>query len=310
MRRGRYSASVTHLAALSACIVALLAPACASKSPAPKSALAITSPPAALHLDPFYAKALDAGGIPITTSARVPDAALYAARDIVQTMLSKRPDIRRELIKQGARIGVMAPDEYTTDLPEQRDWKKPKLDDQRLTGCDRQYYLKIAAMSDREYWNKRARGMGGIYTTGATENLLGYPGSVYYGENILVHEFGHSILSALYVADPKLYARVDAAYAHAKTAGLWSGSYAMTTIQEYWAEGVQFWFDDNVAYRRLPSLTIVNHQDLKAYDPQLWDVLAQVFPASHRIASDPYWMNPARIANAIPVPEDGREVCY
>ena len=296
-------------AALAACVLALSAAARATEPPATSTAT-IAPPPAALHLDPFYAKYLDASGIPITTSARVPDAALFAARDIVQTLLSKRPDIRRQMIRDGARVGVMATDEYTTDLPEQRDWKKPKLDDQRLTGCDRDGYLKIAAMSDRDYWNGRARGMGGIYTTGATENLLGYPGSVYYGENILVHEFSHNMLSAIHTDDPKLYARVDATYAHARAAGLWKGSYAMTTIQEYWAEGVQFWFDDNVAYRRLPNLTVVNHEDLKAYDPMLWSVLAEVYPASHRVASDPYWMNPARIANAIPIPEDGREVCY
>ena len=292
------------LAALSFAALA----ACATPAAAPSLPAAISPPPAALRLDPFYAKYLDAEGIPITTSARVPDAALLAARDIVVTMTSQRPDIRRRLIAMGARVGVMATNEFTTDLPEQRDWKKPTVDDSRLTGCDKQAYLRIAAMSDRDYWNSRARGMGGTYTTGATENLLGYPGSVYYGENILVHEFGHSILSAIQSADPKLYARVGAAYANAKAKELWSGSYAMTTIQEYWAEGVQYWFDDNVAYKRQPALTIVNHEDLERYDRPLWDALAQVFPASHHIASDLYWMNPARM-NSPPVPEDGREVC-
>jgi hypothetical protein len=295
--------------AAAACCLGLLMAACAETAPVPPAPdAAIAPPPAALRLDPFYTKYLDAGGIPITTSPRVPDAALLAARDIVETMLSKRPDIRRQLIRMGARVGVMATNEYTTDLPEQRDWKKPKLDDQRLTGCDKTAYDKIAAQSDRDYWNSRARGMGGTYTTGATENLLGYPGSVYYGENILVHEFGHNILAAIRQADPKLYARVEAAYAHAKAQGLWSGSYALTTVQEYWAEGAQFWFDDNFAYKRLPSLTIVSHDDLKAYDPALYAVLAEVFPASHHIASDVYWNNPYRMAS-IAIPEDGREVC-
>ena len=282
--------------------------ACATPMPAPPLPAAISPPPAALHLDPFYAKYLDAEGIPITTSARTPDAALLAARDIVVTMTSQRPDLRRALIGMGERVGVMAADEFTTDLPEQRDWKKPALDDRRLTGCDKEAYRKIAAMSDRDYWNSRARGMGGIYTTGATENLLGYPGSVYYGENILVHEFGHVMLTAIARADPRLHARVEAAYAHAKAAGLWSGSYIMTNVDEYWAEGAQFWFDSNMAYKRLPSLVVVNHEDLERYDRPLWDALAQVFPASHHIASDVYCMSPARMAS-IPVPEDGREVC-
>ena len=87
---------------------------------APESPASIAPPPAALHLDTFYQKYVDAGGIPVTTSSRVPDAALFAARGIVDAMLSRRPDLRRELVRMGERVGVMAPDEMTTDLPEQR----------------------------------------------------------------------------------------------------------------------------------------------------------------------------------------------
>ena len=38
------------------------------------------APPARLAADPFYRKHVDAAGIPILSSARVPDAALFAAR--------------------------------------------------------------------------------------------------------------------------------------------------------------------------------------------------------------------------------------
>jgi hypothetical protein len=269
---------------------------------------AVVPPPQRLALDPFYAKSVDAAGIPVTASARVPDAALLAARDIVEAMLAKRPDIRRQLIAMGERVGVLAPDEMLTDLPEMRDLKKPALDDQRLTFCERKAWLAIAALTDRQYWNTRARGLGGLYTIGATENLLGYPGSVYYGENILVHEFSHAMLTAIQRADPGLYAEVEAAYAHAKAAGLWKGSYSINTLQEYWAEGAQYWFDSNVAYRRAPSLTVLNHQDLETYDPMLWRALAQVFAASHHIRADVFWMSPARMNTAV-IPEDGHEVC-
>jgi len=205
-------------------------------------------------------------------------------------------------------VGVLGANEQLTDLPEERDLKKPALDDQRLTFCERKAYLQIAAMSDRQYWNTRARGLGGLYTIGAAENLLGYPGSVYFGENILVHEFSHAMLTAIEAADPRLYREVEAAYAHAKTEGLWKGSYSVNTLQEYWAEGVQFWFDSNMAYRRAPSLTVLNHDDLQRYDPMLWAALAQVYPPSHRLKADVFWMSPVRIKAPI-VPEDGHEVC-
>ena len=50
-------------------------------------------PPASLGLDPFYRKHADALGIPVVGSAKVPDAALLVARDIVIHMLAARPDV-------------------------------------------------------------------------------------------------------------------------------------------------------------------------------------------------------------------------
>ena len=41
--------------------------------------------------------------------------------------------------------------------------------------------------------------------------------------------------------------RLMAAYEHAKTNGLWKGTYAMQNRMEYWAEGAQSWFDTNRA---------------------------------------------------------------
>jgi hypothetical protein len=283
-------------------VLTLALGACAGPAPS------VAPPPARLALDPFYGKYLDAQGIPVTASARVPDAALEKARDIVEAMLSRRPDIRVQLIAMGERVGVLAEGEMLTDLPEERDLKKPALSDQRLTFCERKAYLQIARLTDREYWNTRARGLGGLYTIGATENLLGTPGAVYFGENILVHEFSHAMLTAIEQADPRLYREVQAAYANAKAQGLWKGSYSVNTLQEYWAEGTQFWFNSNIAYKRAPSLVIATDQDLKRYDPKLWAALAQVFPKSHHIAADVFWMNPARLGGPT-VPEDGHEVC-
>lgn len=40
--------------------------------------------------------------------------------------------------------------------------------------------------------------------------------------------------------------RLQAAYDAALAAGKYEGTYAATTLQEYWAEGVQSWFDTNI----------------------------------------------------------------
>ncbi|CAL4869520.1 hypothetical protein MMA231_03812 (plasmid) [Asticcacaulis sp. MM231] len=258
----------------------------------------ITTPPAALNLDPFYQKYSDADGIPVIGSQTVPDAAIVVARDILLFMLSERPDIRKQLVHDGARVGIMAIDETTTDLPEQSDWKKPAIDDPRLSKCDvRDYAKTIGLQSDRDYWAARARGMGGIYTTGAAENILGVPDTRYYGENILVHEFSHSIFNAIRSADPALAARVETAYAHAKDKRLWQGAYMANTLDEYWAEGTQFWFNSNKAYIT-DTLTVVDAEDFQAHDAELYALLAEVYRPDHHIPADAYYKHPARMNSA------------
>ncbi len=255
---------------------------------------AVAAPPAALRLDPFYAKYLDANGIAVVGSARVPDAALAIARDIVAEMLGHRPDIRAELVRQGVRVGVMAAEESTTDLPEQRHWKKPAPDDRRLTICEKKTFERIAAMSDRDYWDMRARGTGGRLTTVGAENLLAIPGSRYFGENILVHEFSHAILTAIERVDPALHAQVARAYAAAQATRRWDRDYAATSLQEYWAEGTQFWFNSNML-ARLADGEILSDRDLKRYDPALHAALRKAYGKRHRIAADPFWRHEARL---------------
>jgi hypothetical protein len=48
----------------------------------------------------FYKKYVDAQGIPVISSERVPDDALLVARDIIITMLSARPDIRKKMVER------------------------------------------------------------------------------------------------------------------------------------------------------------------------------------------------------------------
>ncbi|WFU13077.1 glycoside hydrolase (plasmid) [Rhizobium sp. CB3090] len=254
----------------------------------------VRSPPPSLGLDPFYAKYADAAGIPIISSEKVPDTALLIARDIVLYMLSERRDVRDALIRAGARVGIMAIDETTTDIPEQRDWQKPALDDPRLTPDERRNYAStIAKMTAQEYWAQRARGMGGLYTTGAVENLMGVPGTRYYGGNILVHEFSHNIFNALRTVDPDLVARVEKAYFHAREKGLWARSYMENTVDEYWAEGTRFWFNTNMAYSH-GELTVATSDDFEVHDPELYNIMAEVYRHDHHILADVFYRHSAK----------------
>ena len=284
--RVRYAAAMRLSWAVPILLLAAAAPAVASRT--------TTVPPAALGLDPFYARYVDAGGIPIVSSSRVPAEALFIARDIVDGLLARRPDLRREIVRQRVRVGIMAEEESTTDLPEQSDWKKPSRDDPRLTQCERKRFDEIEAMSDRDYWDRRARGTGGTYTTVGVENLLGRGGTRYFGESILVHEFSHRILAAIEAVDRRLFAAIARAYAAAIKDGRWRGDYAAVSIQEYWAEGTQFWFDTNMM-ARLDDATIVSHDDLRRYDPALFEALARVYGSRHALAADVFHRHPTRL---------------
>ncbi|KQN26674.1 glycoside hydrolase [Sphingomonas sp. Leaf33] len=272
------------------------------------AAPAIRPPPAALRADPFYAKYLDAAGIPILSSEKAPDGALYAARDIVTGMLAHRSDLARELAAMGTRVAIMAEDEYTTDLPEQRHWVKPARDDPRLTRCERKHYdTRIRKVTDRAYWNARARGMGGVLTSGAAEDLLGLTTSRYYGETIFVHEFAHGILHAIQRRARPLYAAVERAYAAARASGRWTNEYALTSVGEYWAEGTQTWFESN-RLTVVDGTRILSPADLKRYDPALYAVLGKAYGRRHRLDSDPFWRHSARVPPG-PIPLNTAEVC-
>ncbi len=185
----------------------------------------------------FYTQRVSAGGFPIVASAKVNPYALKEAAYLVEMMLAKRPDVRDAMVKSGARMCIMARDEFTTDLPEFSQMAEGKV-------------KEFPGLPAKDYWDARARGLGGSETDPlcsiAEENTLGYPGDPYAKENILIHEFAHNIhLRGLLNVDPTFDTRLKAAYAAAMKAGLWRGKYASVNHHEYFAEGVQSWFDNN-----------------------------------------------------------------
>jgi hypothetical protein len=132
-------------------------------------------------------------------------------------------------------------------------------------------------MKDKEFWDRRARGLGGRISSCGEEGLLAYPGDPYLTENLLIHEFAHTIHShGLKTLFPDFDQRLKAAYEKAIAAGLWKGTYAAENHHEYWAEGVQSWFDNN-----RENDAIHNHvntrAELKEYDPVLAKFCMEVF---------------------------------
>lgn len=227
---------------------------------------AITAPPAALKLDPFYKKYMNVNGIHVVSSWRVPDSCFYAAYVTIKSLTDLLPaDVMRSLTDRQTRIGIMARYEGTTDIPEHA------------------YLAKDTSLN----WDLRARGLGGTlempFSTSAEENILAYQIDKYHAEDILIHEFAHTIhfvgIAPVYPDfNDELQKNLDAAVA----AGRWKNVYAATNIAEYWAEGVQNWFNVNAEVDNDGGdgkhNKVNTREELKRYDPGLYAILARFFP--------------------------------
>jgi dipeptidyl-peptidase-4 len=216
----------------------------------------------------FYTQRVTAHGYPIVASAKVNPYALKEAAYLVDLMLAKRPDVREAMIKSGSRLSILAWNEFTTDQPEWK-WMATEPDEE------------ASEIPARDFWDARARGMGGSETdpfcSCGEENLLAYAGDPYSTENILIHEFAHNIhLRGLVNVDPTFDARLKETYRSAMKAGLWKGKYAAVNHHEYFAEGVQSWFDDNRENDHDHN-HVNTRAELLEYDPGLAAVCREVF---------------------------------
>jgi alpha-glucosidase len=226
----------------------------------------ISVPPAELNLDPFYKKYMNVNGIHVVSSWRVPDSCFHAAYITIKAMtdaLSK--EVLDTLTGKNTRIGIMARYEGTTDIPE---------------------HAHLAADTALN-WDLRARGLGGSrrnpFSTCAEENILAYQIDKYHAEDILIHEFSHTIHGAgILSIDPGFNEEMQASLDAALAKGRWKNVYASTNVAEYWAEGVQNWFNVNAEVDNDNGdgkhNKINTREEMKRYDPGLYAIVSRFFP--------------------------------
>lgn len=208
----------------------------------------------------FYRKYLDIGGIPVAAAAEVEDRALWRTHEIVSHMLAGRPDLVEAMVERRWYLIIIGRDQLYTDMPEYRHRPNP------------------------DYLNERVRGTGGNPTSFGEENLLSLPLDRYDDESIAVHEFCHSIDSALRSVDPEWISRRNAAHENAVKLGLHEGTYAAGSAGEYWAEICQAYFD-------CQRVNNWNHgpvgmrEQLKIHDPVGYELVRTTF----RLSPDQDW---------------------
>ena len=227
----------------------------------------ITSVPDSLGYDSFYVKYVNVNGLPLVSSWRVPDSCFVAAHRTLYamtSMLDKR--ILDAMIRSNARVAIMARYEGTTDLPEHH------------------YLVNDTSIN----WDLRARGLGGTIeeplTSCAEENILAYQIDKYHAEDILIHEFAHAIhCIGIIQVDTTFNSRLQKLYENAKAKGILDNTYRITDKEEYFAEAVQDWFNVNaeMPYADGKHNWCNTREELKEFDPDLYELLKEYFPETN-----------------------------
>ncbi len=206
----------------------------------------VIAAPASFH--PFYKKYINASGIPIIGSENVDDEAFRRAGRTIVVMLAKRPDITAQMIWLRNRVIIMDEDENFSNLPD----------------------FPYASGSG----GGRAQGSIPLFpvTVIGEENIMRADSltDVYYGQDVLIHEFGHGIYEAL---TPGERERINIAYNNAVISGLWQKTYAITSVNEYFSDTTRAWFNG----WKPRDGRIDTREKLISYDIEIYNILKEIY---------------------------------
>jgi len=246
----------------------------------------VIPPPAKFKFDPYYSKFTSAREFPVLGSKQVSDRAMLKANDTIRKLFAYRHDLLKALIADGARLVVLAPNEGLADLPEFRNGKnKVELDLVRY--LDYSPALKLMVVPE--------------------ENLLGRPGEPFAGKGLLVSVFAKAFyrVAGLRPVDPEFdkrrqkqqyelrVKRLDAEF-DKRVGGLfeaaagrkrWVGTAAARDRFEYWAAGVEAYFDAAGAgiAPQGADRPITTREALKAHDPDLFALVEETMAYEGRV---------------------------
>ena len=173
----------------------------------------------------YYGHFLSVKDVVIKAKDTVDPDALYAAGDIVSTMLSGRRDIADCMANVGAGLAIIPKDEYVTTLPE----FSHLIGTSDFTGRPRDSFA--------------IRGLGAVkgqpVSATSEEQLLGLPTDQYPHNRfphigfITVHEFAHGIQNLCFTQND--WEQWEKFYDAAKQAGIFPGTHMMHDVYEFFA---------------------------------------------------------------------------
>jgi hypothetical protein len=236
----------------------------------------VTRPPAKFQIDPYYTKFTWAREFTVLGSDRVSDEALLKANDTIRKLFAYRHDILKALIADNVRLVVLGRGEQLADLPEFK------------AGQDKKDWDAVRYL---EYTSARK------LLVVPEENLLGLPADPFAGRCMVIHGFATALrqVAGLRAPDPDFdrrrdkqqyelrVQRLDVSFdqrlrnLHEEAAGQgrWKGTAAAISRAEYWAAGVEAYFDAAGAGQPPEdgARPVATREVLKAYDPGLYSLV-------------------------------------
>jgi alpha-glucosidase len=177
----------------------------------------------------FYTRRLEVMGIEIKAPEPVDSRALTAAKRTIERMLAAQPEIAKRMRVQRAALAIIPRKAFITSLPE-FSAQRGKNDS-----------------NGNPYDSFKVRGAGGVpgqpVTATSEENLLRLSGDPFAAEDITCHEFAHAVMNLGFTEEQRR--KWKELYTRAKEKNLFTGTFAMTNADEYWAELSQSYFGVN-----------------------------------------------------------------
>ncbi len=246
----------------------------------------VIAPPAKFKFDAYYTKFTYAREFPVLGSKLASDAALLAANDTVRKMFAYRHDVLKAMIADGARLVVLGRDEKLSDLPEFKDAKnKAELDLVRY--CDYTPTLKLMVVPEENVLRLAKEPFAGkcmtvsAFAKGLYRATALRPVDAEFENRREKQQYELRVKRLDIEFDKRLTKLFDAA-AEKK---LWKGTAAARDRAEYWAAGVEAYFDaggTGVAPNGADR-PVTTRELLKVYDPELFALVDETMAFKERV---------------------------
>ena len=241
------------------------------KLPVLRKQPSVIPPPSRFPVDPYYTKFTFAREFPVLGSNKVSDEAMLHANDTIRKMFAYRHDILKAMIADGARLVVLGHDETLSDLPEFRESKStPGFDEVRYLDYDPK--LKLMVVPEENVLSlpiANDEGMVvGLFARGLYRVTASRPVDPEFDKRRQKQQYELRVKRLDVEFDQRLAKLYEAAMAKS----LWKGSVAARDRVEYWASGVEAYFDA-AGSSHAPNdadRPINTREALKAYDPDLY----------------------------------------